>query len=56
MDLIRRLVPPVQESHCSKCDLLIRERRRKPCPRCGGMNRRLERFAFDGLGTSDKAV
>ena len=50
---MRFWLAPVSESHCSKCDLLIRERKRKPCSRCGSLARIINRTAEEKLGTVD---
>jgi hypothetical protein len=39
MTWLRRLFPPVQASECVGCGLRISERRRRPCPVCGSINR-----------------
>ena len=45
---------PKQRSDCSKCGRPIVERRRKPCPSCGSLNRVIARVAVDELPVADK--
>jgi phage FluMu protein Com len=50
-----RLLPPRQTSSCSGCGLVITERRRKPCPRCQGINRTISVAAEDRFAVTDRA-
>ena len=45
---------PKQRSQCAKCDRPIVERRRKPCPSCGSLNRVISRSVDDAVGAADK--
>ena len=44
---------PKQRSLC-KCARPIVERKRKPCPDCGSLNRVIARTADDAMPVSDK--
>jgi hypothetical protein len=44
---------PKQRSHC-KCGQPIVERRRKPCPSCGSLNRVISRTVADDMPVADK--
>ena len=46
---------PKQRSLCAKCQRPIVERRRKPCPDCGSLNRIVARAIEDGMTARDKA-
>lgn len=52
--LFHLFVPPMQEYVCIN-DHPIRERRRKPCPSCGSLNRVLGRNTEDEFIMKDKA-
>ena len=52
---LHRFFPPVQLSACSVCAKELRERKRKPCPRCGGMSRTIQATANDSVTAIDKA-
>ncbi|MES2210964.1 MAG: hypothetical protein V4515_12400 [Chloroflexota bacterium] len=43
MNLFRRLLPKAQEARCTGCGVVLRERRRKPCPGCGETRRTITR-------------
>jgi hypothetical protein len=45
---------PKQRSNCAKCDRPIVERKRKPCPSCGSLNRVISRSVEDAMPVSDK--
>jgi RNA polymerase subunit RPABC4/transcription elongation factor Spt4 len=45
---------PKQRSLCAKCQRPIVERRRKPCPDCGSLNRVIARSVEDAMPVSDK--
>ena len=45
---------PSQTSLCAGCGLQITERKRKPCPRCKGMNRSITATATDIIAMSDR--
>ena len=45
---------PKQRSLCAKCKRPIVERKRKPCPDCGSLNRVITRSADDAMPLSDK--
>jgi Zn finger protein HypA/HybF involved in hydrogenase expression len=45
---------PKQRSLCAKCQRPIVERRRKPCPRCGSLNRTVVRSVEDAMPIRDK--
>ena len=45
---------PKQRSQCAKCGRPIVERKRKPCPSCGSLNRVIARCADDAVGANDK--
>lgn len=45
---------PKQRSFCSGCQRAIVERKRKPCPDCGSLNRIVARSADDAMPVSDK--
>lgn len=45
---------PKQRSLCAKCKRPIVERKRKPCPDCGSLNRIVARFVDDRWVVSDK--
>jgi Zn finger protein HypA/HybF involved in hydrogenase expression len=45
---------PKQRCQCAKCDRPIVERKRKPCPDCGSLNRVIARTADDAVGANDK--
>jgi rRNA maturation endonuclease Nob1 len=45
---------PKQRSICAKCQRPIVERRRKPCPDCGSLNRIVARSVSDQMVTDDK--
>jgi len=49
-----RFLPPLQEASCAFCGLVLVERHRRPCPRCGSLNRNLVRTATETLGALDK--
>ena len=53
---LRRLFPPVQSSTCAKCNLALRERKRKPCPRCGSTSRVLSIGLADGVHAVDRVA
>lgn len=44
---------PKQRSECAKCRRAIVERKRKPCPSCGSLNRVIARSADDAMPVSD---
>lgn len=46
---------PKQRSVCAGCQRSIVERKRKPCPDCGSMNRIVARITEDALPVSDRA-
>ena len=48
-------MPPRQTAACKGCGLLISERRRRACPRCGSMNRAVAATATDTIGLADRA-
>lgn len=50
----RKLLYPKQISACPNGHV-VTERKRKPCPKCGSMNRTVVVFADDDLGAKDKA-
>lgn len=45
---------PKQRAMCAKCGTALVERKRKPCPECGSLNRVIARTATDELPVSDK--
>ena len=45
---------PKQRSECAKCGEPIVERKRKPCPECGSLNRVIARAADDKVPVADK--
>jgi hypothetical protein len=45
---------PKQRSNCAKCGRAIVERKRKPCPDCGSLNRAIARSADDAMTPSDQ--
>jgi hypothetical protein len=51
--LLRRLRPPKQTSLCSGCGRLLIERRRRPCPVCGAINRTVSVHATDSFVIED---
>jgi hypothetical protein len=51
--VFRRLLPRLQVARCAGCDLVVRERRRKPCPRCGTLGRIHERGWSEGTSAQD---
>jgi predicted RNA-binding Zn-ribbon protein involved in translation (DUF1610 family) len=50
-----KLWTPRQVAACSGCGLVLRERKRKPCPRCGDLRRSVNRSANESLGALDRA-
>jgi len=44
---------PKQRSLCAKCQRPIVERRRKPCPDCGSLNRIVARSVDDQTAARD---
>ena len=44
---------PKQRSNCAKCGRTIVERKRKPCPDCGSLNRAINRTADDAMPLRD---
>lgn len=49
-----KLLPPKQTSLCLNGHV-VTERKRKPCPKCGSLNRKVTVFVEDDLGAKDKA-
>ena len=45
---------PKQRSVCAVCQRPIVERKRKPCPDCGSLNRIISRTAEDTMPIRDK--
>lgn len=45
---------PKQRAACAKCGGPIVERKRKPCPECGSLNRVIARTADDLMPVADK--
>jgi RNA polymerase subunit RPABC4/transcription elongation factor Spt4 len=45
---------PKQRSVCAKCQRPIVERKRKPCPQCGSLNRVIARSVEDTMPLDDK--
>jgi len=45
---------PKQRSLCAKCQRPIVERKRKPCPDCGSLNRIVARSVADAMPVYDK--
>ncbi|MBA2559208.1 MAG: hypothetical protein H0V07_04855 [Propionibacteriales bacterium] len=45
---------PVQEADCAICGLSLAERVRRPCPRCGSMNRSISSAAEDRAAFADR--
>lgn len=45
---------PKQRSVCATCRAPIVERKRKPCPNCGSLNRAIVRSADDRIPIRDK--
>jgi RNA polymerase subunit RPABC4/transcription elongation factor Spt4 len=45
---------PKQRSNCAKCARPIVERKRKPCPDCGSLNRVIARSLTDDMPVADK--
>jgi predicted RNA-binding Zn-ribbon protein involved in translation (DUF1610 family) len=45
---------PKQRSQCVKCGQPIVERKRKPCPKCGSLNRTISRSIEDAIPIRDK--
>jgi len=43
-------------STCTGCGAELRERQRRPCPRCGDTRRIHSRFTNERLGARDKAA
>jgi rubrerythrin len=52
--ILRRLLPRPQDARCSGCGRTLRERRRKPCPACGSLNRIIERGWCEGSTATDR--
>jgi hypothetical protein len=44
---------PKQRSECAKCRRPIVERKRKPCPSCGSLNRVISRTVDDQTAARD---
>ncbi len=45
---------PKQRSFCAGCKKEIVERKRRPCPDCGSLNRVVARSAEDNFPVADK--